>query len=107
MISGLPSSRRKFLFNLSQGAGTFLAANATVYLVGSAFKRLDGSLVAGAKYCCMGAVKSSVLCGGNGVYAQIDRLPTSITSADCKQETSDYYGVVPGCVSSYVDSSCP
>lgn len=44
-----PSSRRAFLkkgFNL---AVTMVAANAAVYVVGSAFKELDGSLVAGAK----------------------------------------------------------
>ncbi len=43
------SSRRNFLKNTSRFVSLTFAANTGVYLIGSAFKELDGSLTAGAK----------------------------------------------------------
>lgn len=42
-------SRRNFLLSSGKSLATFAAANVGVYVIGSAFKNLDGSLVAGAK----------------------------------------------------------
>ena len=42
-------SRRNFLFQGGKSLAAFAAANVGVYVIGSAFKSLDGSLVAGAK----------------------------------------------------------
>ncbi|MBC7466972.1 MAG: hypothetical protein H7256_13370 [Bdellovibrio sp.] len=43
------NGRRSFLFNSAKAAGLLMLANTGVYTLGSAFKRLDGSMVAGAK----------------------------------------------------------
>lgn len=43
------SNRRKFLLSAAKAASLFAVANTSVYVVGSAFKNLDGSMVAGAK----------------------------------------------------------
>lgn len=40
------AQRRKFMFNVVK---TLIAANLGIYLVGTLNKKLDGSLVAGAK----------------------------------------------------------
>lgn len=45
----LKVSRRNFLRTGAAGCASLLAANTTIYAVGSAMKELDGSLVAGAK----------------------------------------------------------
>lgn len=46
-------SRRSFLRMAAVSSASLLAANLATYAVGSAFKKLDGSLVAGAKtYAC-------------------------------------------------------
>lgn len=47
--SGGKTSRRSFLTKLGASAGSLMMANVGVYVIGSAFKNLDGSLVAGAK----------------------------------------------------------
>jgi hypothetical protein len=44
-------TRRSFLFGVSKSLASLAVASAGVYVVGSAFKSLDGSLVAGAKTC--------------------------------------------------------
>ena len=46
-------TRRTFLLQSGTTLATFAAANVGVYIVGSAFKDLDGSMVAGAK-CVIG-----------------------------------------------------
>lgn len=48
-MSTKPNGRRSFLFNSAKAAGLLMLANTGVYAVGSAFKKLDGSMVAGAK----------------------------------------------------------
>lgn len=45
-----PTTRRDFLKKAIKLQGQFVAANVSVYIVGSAFKSLGGSLVAGAKW---------------------------------------------------------
>jgi hypothetical protein len=45
----VPNSRRQFLSKLTSAALTVATANTAIYVVGSAFKNLDGDLVAGAK----------------------------------------------------------
>jgi hypothetical protein len=42
-------SRRNFLLGMTRSLATLAVANTGVYVIGSAFKSLDGSIVAGAK----------------------------------------------------------
>lgn len=44
-------NRRKFLSRSIESLTALAVANTAVYAIGSAFKSLDGSLVAGAKSC--------------------------------------------------------
>lgn len=95
-------SRRQFIFKT---VGTFVAANTSIYLIGSAFKNLDGSLVAGAKYCCMGRRPTSPPCYGDGIFRIVERDSTVITTAQCNSLAQDVYGTA--CVQSNVNPSCP
>jgi hypothetical protein len=49
MAVNVGDSRRKFILNGFKAAGILATANVGVYAIGSAFKELDGSMVAGAK----------------------------------------------------------
>lgn len=60
-------SRREFFFAASEASFKFALANTAIYAVGSAFKNLDGNLVAGAKswvdagtYSCGGCTTQNV-----------------------------------------------
>jgi hypothetical protein len=58
-------SRRNFLLSTTKSLATLAVANTGVYIIGSAFKSLDGSMVAGAKTCtCYGCM--SATCGYTG-----------------------------------------
>jgi len=61
-VTNSKNSRRQFLFNLSTATVQLAAANMAVYVVGSAFKNLDGSLVAGAKVVCPAQTGPAVSC---------------------------------------------
>lgn len=53
-------SRRNFLFQGGKSLALLASANVGVYVIGSAFKELDGSLVAGAK--CDGSHFAGEMC---------------------------------------------
>ncbi len=62
-------SRRNFLSRGGKSLALLAAANVGVYVIGSAFKNLDGSLVAGAK-CVPGGGKLGLCwhsCGGGKI----------------------------------------
>jgi hypothetical protein len=56
--------------------------------------------------CCYGARKIGIVCNGDGVSRLIGTSP-SYPAAQCATDTSDYYGVVSGCVTSSVDTTSP
>jgi hypothetical protein len=56
-------TRRNFLFGATKSLATLAVASAGVYAIGSAFKSLDGSMVAGAKYCACECINIVHVCG--------------------------------------------
>ncbi|MFZ3229533.1 MAG: hypothetical protein WA160_04960 [Pseudobdellovibrio sp.] len=67
-------SRRTFLFQSGKSLALLTAANVGVYTIGSAFKKLDGNLVAGAKMC-------SCLC--EEIPGQCGSTPPTSMLRDC------------------------
>jgi len=90
--SGVNSSRRKFLFNSGKSLAALAAANVGVYAVGSVFKKLDGSLVAGAKsYSCVCNPDCSggfFSCSG----ASTTSSATDVTGNVCGAYTTSFFG---------------
>jgi hypothetical protein len=72
-------SRRNFLFGVSKSLASLAVASAGVYVVGSAFKSLDGSLVAGAKTCTC-TCRKKVMCGAP-LESMFDEVCTIETTA--------------------------
>ena len=82
-------ARRQFLFQGGKLLMQSIAANSGIYLIGSAFKDLDGSFVAGAKYI------TSCTCGiefpdPDSCDQQVNIAQTMYPSLCCYRET-------PGC----------
>jgi hypothetical protein len=83
-------TRRSFLFGVSKSLASLAVASAGVYVVGSAFKSLDGSLVAGAKTCGC-TCQQSTMCGAGAdwsfEFCVIEAADCSMPPGNC---TSGY-----------------
>lgn len=77
--------RRAFLSTLGKAFGALAVANGAVYLIGSAFKELDGSLVAGAK-CVVGTCLCNDL-----------TTPSAGNSSVCGAKCSTHGGMLDYC----------
>jgi hypothetical protein len=64
-------TRRNFLFGATKSLAKLAVASAGVYAIGSAFKSLDGSMVAGAKFCTCNCRQSSMCGGPNSMFDEL------------------------------------
>ena len=92
-------SRRNFLFQGGKSLGLLASANVGVYVIGSAFRELDGGLVAGAKTCSYEQATPSG--GGPMCIVGCDTM-TVVTGATCvggpaPTDCCDAYSTPCGC----------
>ena len=82
------ATRRDFLKKAIKFQGQLVAANVTVYLVGSMFKSLGGSMVAGAKFYAHNRYLPEICASAPDTYGPYN------TYADCDaaRPTFLYYG---------------
>jgi len=98
------SSRRSFLSKLGASAGSLMLANAGVYAIGSAFKSLDGSMVAGAKCQPPGVVSFSAGGADDTLCVSVGGAPGTYPNSWCCSGTehttygfTDTIGGTGGC----------
>lgn len=81
----MKNGRGKDIFLLQSGRSlaSLAVANVGVYIVGSAFKKLDGGLVAGAKWCDCLHWFQNFSCGHMGVGSFPDNGPIDVVGPSC------------------------
>jgi hypothetical protein len=93
-------TRRNFLLSTTKSLATLAVANTGVYIIGSAFKSLDGSIVAGAKTCtCYGSM--SATCGYYGSDNSHHEFELNVPGiSSCDEIGGDF------CASVYLINGC-